>query len=808
MALVFRLLFLACLITACSSEKKNKDLYHYIPEEAHLVIKSTDLQSLVSNIENNHFLQKLNGSTVFDSLAKKTDILKHLNNKGLAMIAFSKDDGGALQYTLLTKYTDSIFNLDTAPDHSVETITTKAQTYHKTTVNGRAFFNTVVDSIFIGATSQQLMLSALKGHVYKHKDLLKTAANGSQLSMFIDEKATNVFTELLLKDSLHPQRLTEYALLDVNLEQDEVLFNGITRATDSTQSLINAFKGTLPQKNDLPKITPSSSDGFLSLTFNNFHTFHDNLKAYQKTDSLELDKTLFGSISEIGVIYQGEQQALVLNALDETTTAQAISSSQRIDSYRSVDVLSFNQPELFENTLSPFVTSFRADKYVVLDNFFVFCQDMALLQTIIANYQNNTTLSEKSYFQNISKKLSDESSLLISVNTPRLNAILKNTLSNTATLEGHDYKWATIQFIADNNFAHIHGIIKKDKAKATEASVTEEFNIKLNERLLNTPQFVTNHLTKEKEIVVQDIKNNLYLISNKGKILWKKQLPGAILGTINQIDMYKNGRLQLAFATANRVHVIDRNGNDVKPFPLEFNDKITQPLSVFDYDNNRKYRLLVTQGKNIFMLDTKGSSVKGFTFKSANTALIHQPQHIRIGRKDYIVLKTANRLYILDRTGKPRVSPKNQYDYSDQAVYEYQGNFATTTKNGVLITIDQKGNTASRDLKLTDMHHLTTTAKTLVAQSENRLTIKSNTLEMDYGNYTAPEIFYLYDKIYVTLTDLQTNKIYLFDSNGKSLDNFPVYGTSKIELDNIDKDRHLEFVTKGSDNSILIYQIN
>jgi hypothetical protein len=60
----------------------------------------------------------------------------------------------------------------------------------------------------------------------------------------------------------------------------------------------------------------------------------------------------------------------------------------------------------------------------------------------------------------------------------------------------------------------------------------------------------------------------------------------------------------------------------------------------------------------------------------------------------------------------------------------------------------------------------------------------------------------------VTVTDIQTQKVFLFDSNAKLLSNFPVYGTSQIDMENIDKDRNLEFVTKGESNTILIYQIN
>ena len=96
----------------------------------------------------------------------------------------------------------------------------------------------------------------------------------------------------------------------------------------------------------------------------------------------------------------------------------------------------------------------------------------------------------------------------------------------------------------------------------------------------------------------------------------------------------------------------------------------------------------------------------------------------------------------------------------------------------------------------------------MVTLSENKLTIKGKTIELDFGIYTAPKLFYINDKIYIAVTDLQTQKVYLFDSNSKLIPNFPVYGNSEIVLDNVDSDRDLEFVTKGENNSILLYQIN
>lgn len=808
---IFYFVFITLLITGCSPDNKHNNPSEYIPENADFIIKISDLESLKNNITNNQFIQEFSMSDAFSSVSKKIEALNYLNTKNEVLLSFSKDINDSLQYAIITPYSKGLFNVDSLPNFKVEIITSK--TYNeitKTTVNNSVLFSTIKDSLFIGASQLDLLKKALdkKNVPLRFIELLKTADKESPFSVLIN-KSSNYLNCFFLNDSLNHIKLGSSLLLDIDLKQDEILLNGIIKATDSSKSLINIFKNTIPQKNELAKITPANSDGFLSFTFNNYANFKENIKNYQAVDSLTTETTLFDNVTEVGIIIEGDQEAVVLNSLDELSTNDALTNELNlIDNYRQVGIFSFSKPELFQQTFSPLINFNKANLYCVLDNFFVFANSKELLQNIIANYQNNTTLHDLSYFETIKENLSNESSLLIVMAPTTLNHKLKQFLQEDLSLDLEKYKTSAIQYIYDTDFAHVNAVIKKSKTKAIENSVTEEFNIKIAEDLLNTPQLVANHETNQKEIVVQDVKNNLYLISNTGTLLWKKQLDAPILGRIEQIDMYKNGRLQLAFATTNRVYVVDRNGSDVAPFPLKFNDKITQPLSVFDYDNNRSYRLLITQGKNILMYDQLGLVVKGFNFKSSAGDLVHQPQHIRVGSKDYLLLKTANRLYILDRTGKTRISPKNDYNYSNQAVYLYNNKFITTSKDGALITIDTNGNTSAENLQLTDLHNIVSTSKTLVTHSENRLTIKSTTLELDYGNYTEPEIFYVYDKIYVSITDLQAKKIYLFDSQAKLISNFPVYGNSKIALDNMDKDRNLEFVTTGDSNSIIIYQIN
>ncbi|MEN3325112.1 DUF3352 domain-containing protein [Mariniflexile soesokkakense] len=799
------------VVFSCSTTEKNRiNLIDFVPENTSIIIKTSNLEDLKSSIKNSDFLNKFSETSAYKHLETNLDYLKLLKPNGELLICFSQDEKDSLQFTIITKFTPQLFKRDSLKNYVEETISYENQTLTKSTYNNNTFYSTVIDSTFFTASSKDAINTVLTSS-NMNEELVKiynSTSNDKTFSIIINANSPFI-KSFFIEESLNLNAFTNYIAIDVNVNQDYIYVNGITKATDSTKILSNIFRNTIPQENQTQNITPFDSDGFMSFTFKNFQTIEGNLKAYTKKDSIAGSSPLFDNIIEVGVIYQDENRAIALNSIDFIATEDALIGEQTIvEAYRGIEIYSFSQPKLFVDTFSPLIKNINPNKYCVLDNFFVFSNSSALLQNIISNYQNKTTFSELETFKKAKEQLSNASSLFLATSSKSLKSILSKNFKDDLEDSFSNYSSSALQFIYDSNFAHLNAIIKKSKTRVSQNSVSEELNIKLASDILNKPQFVTNHLTKEKEIVVQDIKNNLYLISNKGKILWKKQLEGAVLGTIEQIDVFKNGRLQLAFATPNRVYVIDRNGKDVAPFPGKFNDAITQPLSVFDYDRNKDYRLLVTQGKNILLYDVHAKTVNGFNFKSAKEALVSQPKHFRISSKDYIVFKTQNTLHILDRTGNTRVNPKTSVNFSNQPIFLYSDTFTTTTSNGQLISLDTKGGVSTQNLNLSEKHNIEASSKTLVTLNENKLTIKSNIVELDFGTYTKPELFYIKDKIYVAITDLQTQKVYIFDSQGNLLPNFPVYGNSEIALDNIDKDNSLEFVTKGETNSILLYRIN
>lgn len=186
------------------------------------------------------------------------------------------------------------------------------------------------------------------------------------------------------------------------------------------------------------------------------------------------------------------------------------------------------------------------------------------------------------------------------------------------------------------------------------------------ETLLDTvaaikPFFFRNHLTGASEIFIQDLRNNIYLINSTGRVLWKVPLSERITSQVFMIDYFKNGRYQMLFSGRNNLHLIDRNGNYVERFPVKLRSPASAPMSLFDYDNNKEYRIIIPgEDKNIYAYDKTGSVVKGWKNFRTNGTVTSEIAWLRVSGKDYIIASDESALYFLDRTGSTRLNLKEQ----------------------------------------------------------------------------------------------------------------------------------------------------
>ena len=448
-----------------------------------------------------------------------------------------------------------------------------------------------------------------------------------------------------------------------------------------------------------------------------------------------------------------------------------------------------------------------------LEDYLIFTEEEALMKNILGNFVDGNTLANNLAFKELQDQLASNSSFLWIANTEKIFDLWKKKgLKNEALdkISSSDYPLISFQGVGEKKFTHLHLRAQKNLPKNIGKGMKTEFNINLDKAAATNPQWLKNHRSKGMDLAIQDESHQLYLFSNNGSLYWKKQLPGKIIGSIQQVDLYKNKRLQMAFRTRDRFMVLDRNGNIVKPFDIKLpKSQNPQPLAVFDYDLNRNYRFLLGQDNLLSMYDNKGKKLSGFKLNKLSSNLLAAPKHIRIKSKDYLLLPLEdNTLKIVSRTGENRVKVKGKIAFSGNQIYSYLNTFATTDQAGNLIQVDTKGNVVKTPLSLAQGHKIDATSKSMASISDNILTIKGIPVTLPFGAYTQPKIFYINNILYITTTDLEAQKVYVYYSNGTAVEGFPVYGSSAADLSNIDKDSAVELSVRSENKEVLIYEFN
>ena len=576
------------------------------------------------------------------------------------------------------------------------------------------------------------------------------------------------FLELLSSEPLN-KSYAKHLFFDLSFENGQFFANGITEINDSKG--LAHFKESSLIEPEVLKTAPRSTK---------------SLKTTARPQGLE--QPYLEGAEEFAQIHLENTSLLYLRTIASETVMKRLEEDRISESeYLGNRILKIEPFEL-DHQLSEFSFTKPFTHVAVFENAFVFSDGEGDLRELLKFVSTGDVLANSTLYQSAEPYLSGEITTLYLKESDGFIQIFQ-------------------QVKEDDYFFTAVGSVEKVAVKKV-ANSTPILNLTLESEALTRPQFVKNHYTGDQEIVVQDSKNILYRFSNDGKLLWKKQLEAKIGGSIHEVDVYRNRKLQLAFTTETAFHIIDRNGNHVDGFPKRFNDGNIGALAVFDYDNSRNYRFLFSQGRDLYMYNNRGEKVDGFTYKRAEAPVITTPKHFRINSRDYIVLGLQNgRLKILQRDGKDRLVINQKFNFSKNDIFNYRDQFAFTTTEGTLILVSTSGKVSSTNLSLTSAHEITGSSRSLVIIDGQTLQIREKRMSLDYGIYTDPQFFLVNDKIYISVLEASSKKLFLYDSNGKLFSGFPVLGASGIDLADIDGDRKVELVTKDEGNFLTVYRI-
>ena len=790
-----------------------------IPQNTAIIIKINDFDLFKSELINNYFLKDYQKTQQYSKYIKLLKPLNYLKPNSKSILCFVEIGKENFDFFFKTKSNDELIKFDEVKNKTVEKLIYENYSFNKITIDDQIIYSYTIESNTFISSSQLLIenLIRTKEIPETNKSLLKlykAASQNKSAVILINTKYSNSLISSYLddKNTFNLSNFSDWVSLDATLEQNEVKFSGISITEEnSSNKYVDLLKNTKPILNNTQAYAPINSKAMLSYSFENFENFYKNQQKY--LESLPKKDTIFNTTQEIGVVYLNDTKTVILQTFGSENIVKYISEySNQNSMYQGNEILVLTKDNLL-NSFESLIPEFKTNYATVIENAVLFSEDIEALENTISSFKNEATFEKSTVFLNAKSSIADESSILFIASPDGIDTFLKNELkkdiSDDLRLLDFSNQVFVAQMVADNNFYHTSFLLKKLATK-TENNITAPlFTVRLDSDIATQPQFVINHRTHKKEIVVQDQDNNLYLISTDGKVLWKKQINGRIKGEIIQVDLYKNGRLQLAFITDNQFIILDRNGEIVNPFNKTFDGENLNSLSVFDYDNNRDYRFLIVQNSKLHMYNSQGATVDGFKYKDDTHKITKTPKHFRINKKDYIVFgEDDGTLKILSRVGSERITIKDKIGFSQNDIFLYKNKFSTTDSKGILYQIDEKGAVSKNNFSLNKDHGIYATSNTLVTMNDNTLTIKGKKTELDLGVYSKPHIFYINNKIYVSVTDIQNQKIYLFDSNSDPIQNFPVYGTSAIDLADIDNDKKLELVAKDLENSLIVYRIN
>lgn len=809
-------LFLICIlfvISSCSEQRGTaSNLSQFIPRKAAVVIKTQDLKGVGSQLQNNDFAEALIATPISDFFKEQGLLLDNLDPQGTSLICYTPIGKGDYEVSLITKVHSELWKSD-----STKTMVTskKIQSFK---TESRDYFYLIQNEVVMISTSQLLLENTLREadedpipDLYFDRAYSTTNSNATSILVH-GESAKEIWQDLFPRGPNHTLTdMFSWSSVDLDATQNDIKLSGVLLVEDSVGLKLDLLKGTLPVTNTIANITPLSAQAVTSISYTDWDVFKNNQAQFQKIDPSKYSiqgEAYLGTFQEIGHLTLNEGEAIVGVSLDPTLTEDGLSGAKKIGTFRQFTLYEVEENNAFAKAYSPLLSLPTVKIYCQLENYFIFAENQEVLESIIANYQNNATLAKSETFKNTARLLSSASSLLhIELLNQGRYKQWRGEKASKLSLEGYPY--LTTQLIQERDFLHFNLVLNKNEKPDAQGAVSQIANVKLNNDILMAPQLVKNHRSKGMDVVVQDINNTLYLISNSGKVLWQKDLDGPIQGKVQQVDLYRNGRLQLAFNTEKTFYILDRNGNEVKPFPMTFKDQITQPLAVFDYENNRNYRFLIVQNDALYMYDKNAKPVNGFVFKKAGSSIIQPPQHLRISNKDYIIVTENNgKLNILSRTGKSRIEVKESIAFGDSPVFNSGKAFLVYNVNGDKISIDTNGKLVENATTIGSDAAIIQSGSTLVSLRENDLQINGKAVALPFGMYTPPSIASIKNKRYIAVTNSETSEAYIFDTDGKQLDNFPVYGISTPDIGLLERNKGLGFVTQGDASSILIYKIN
>lgn len=811
---------IAITIFGCSSYATEEKalLFDFIPHNSNVIFEASSMNDMHKALTKQSFINANTSTKLITSLQEKFDFIHLFPTDQHGLLSLTPIGNKELVPVYLTYINvDSFSRLETSSNVKISNrIGYDGVEILQLTKENKNYYAAVIQQVGMISPSKLMIENIIRQRKNEWESTpilqqLQKAASSSSPTIYINAKNMKAFYAdwFPKKRFLMLENFIGWSSFDIKIKNNALQLVGVNLYEDNANAKLLLLAKQTPSNSSIYKYTPILSLGVETYIINDIEAFENQKEKLNYPVTPKKWRYLFEDVQEVSKLYFNDYDLVSIRIENPGKFAQRIQEYTSLHKrFREHDILELEETD-FLKSFSPLIAASTHNYMTQIDGNFFFATQAEHLESLCINVEAKSVWNEKKSLAENLSEVSSKSHAMMFLFTETAKPYL-STISNQPKfikeVETASHEVIVLLFKNEDTFSYSNLMFNASEAESEANKLSHLGRINSNKKIINNPQFFTNWRTKQKDVLYQDENFMLHLTDTKGNELWSRQLDGAIVGKIKEIDIFKNTRIQMAFATQNKVYLIDKEGKDVKPFPLDFKDLITQELSVFDYDNTGNYRFVIIQDNALLMFDKNGKSVKGFDVPKTPSKITQPITHIKIGKKDYLLLQQENgALKILDRTGKERIQIASEEVFSGQNWYLFDTTFTSTTKKGALAQINEKGEVNLQAKDLLEQHHIVANKRLLVLLSENKLMINEVIIKLDYGVYLAPQLFNIQDKTYVSLVDQQSNSVYLFDEFGNLMDGFPVFGESLIDIhfSNLDE---FYMITKGEDNSILIYK--
>lgn len=306
-----------------------------------------------------------------------------------------------------------------------------------------------------------------------------------------------------------------------------------------------------------------------------------------------------------------------------------------------------------------------------------------ILSELVYSPPTNFTLAEYLEQTPVGKFFDSESNIKVVVNLKLgVDSLVKIVKPAGAELiknftKGYNFNYITAEMAPNKGDSKLSirlyskNLLSQPKAKEKKRQIEEKVFVDSTIVIPKGPFKVKDVSTKKEAYFTQLDNFKIRYSDSNMKGVWAIPFETPICGAVEQIDLYKNGRLQMLFISNDKLYLLDRLGRYVKGYPKTLRKNVVLGPKLVKLSGGAKDEFFVLNMDNtISLYSVDGEIVSGWNDINAPEFTKEIPVVKNVGGVNYILVSGVEGLFFYTKNGKyidlSRYKKKILKDYSPE----------------------------------------------------------------------------------------------------------------------------------------------